>query len=623
MTVAKHILLVDSDEKSHGVVRSVVDSCLDGVRVVVAQTAFEFIDAVREGTYHAVIVDPTISWTTPDALISGLGKHLPDTRVIAFTESPDAIDWGPDVQCAIAKNADDHTASLRDALRIAMAHSYSQMQAAPHIPTIEVMPVCQEPDLLSISPSRAGYDDSIDVEIGLGGMVRNGFPSATFGMGIPDAVVLDVHQPLLDNLTSLPNRALCLNRIGRAIQRSRLEANYGFCVLHLDIDRFQVINDSLGHAAGDELLVQFARRVSAKLRPEDTFGRLAGDEFCILLEPIEGLESAEVVSGRIEDALLQSFHVGHQEVFVTTSIGIVDGSGGYDMPEDIIRDAGLAMYRAKRNGAARHEIFDPGLRDKAVQRLEIDTGLRRALLRSEFELHYQPLVDIETTALVGYEALLRWNSPTLGLVYPDTFIDVAEETGVIVDIGHWVIDAALKALAECPGVEGSPPLTMSVNLSPRQFRCADLADTIKRSLARHDITSDRLILEITEHVFVEHTDVAERTFAALGALGIKIDLDDFGTGFSSLSCLRQFPISRLKIDRSFVEGMTRSARDREIVRAVLELGHNLGKGVIAEGIETRAQLEALRELGCEFGQGYYFARPFLECHSGQYRAHAS
>lgn len=427
-------------------------------------------------------------------------------------------------------------------------------------------------------------------------------------------------ESLHDKLTSLPNRALCLNRIGQAMRRHRRDPDTTFSVLFIDVDRFKLINDSLGHARGDELLRRFARRIEQLVRPGDTFARLAGDEFCIVLESVGSLEQAGVVAQRIEQALREPFDVDGHEIFVSVSIGIAEGSANHRSPADIIRDADLAMYRAKRNGKARHEVFDAGLRERAVSRLELDTDLRHALERDEFRLHYQPIVEMEHGQLVGFEALLRWESPSRGLVFPDVFLDVAEDTGLIVDIGRWVLDHAIGALAACPPVPGGPPLSVSVNLSPRQFRRRDLADAVEAALERYELDPTRLILEITEHTVLEHTHVAQDTFARLKALGVAIDLDDFGTGWSSLSCLRQFAFDRLKIDKSFVAGMSRSASDREIVRAVLALGHNLGMEVVAEGIETGLQLSELRALGCEFGQGYLFSRPQQACDSGEWLA---
>ncbi len=428
------------------------------------------------------------------------------------------------------------------------------------------------------------------------------------------------HAALHDKLTALPNRALCLNRLGQAMRRCRRDPTHKFSVLFIDIDRFKLINDSLGHARGDELLRKFSRRIEQLVRPGDTFARLSGDEFCIVLESVGSLEQADVVAQRIERALRSPFDVLGHEVFVSTSIGIAEGSPNHRCPSDIIRDADLAMYRAKRNGKARHEVFDAGLHDKAVSRLELDTDLRRALEGGEFELHYQPIVEMVDGGLVGFEALLRWNSPTRGLVMPDVFLDVAEDTGLIVDIGRWVLDHAIEAVACCPPLPGGRPLSVSVNVSPRQFRRADLADAVEESLARHGLAPERLTLEITEHAVLEHTEMAVETFERLKSLGVSIDLDDFGTGWSSLSCLRQFRFDRLKIDRSFVAGMLASASDREIVRAVLGLGHNLGMEVVAEGVEDSIQLAELRSLGCEYGQGYLFARPQSKCDSGQWLA---
>ena len=432
------------------------------------------------------------------------------------------------------------------------------------------------------------------------------------------------HDAFHDRLTGLPNRALCLNRLGHSIRRSQRTVKYRFALLFLDIDGFKLVNDSLGHVCGDMLLVAFARRIQRMIRPADTFSRLSGDEFCILLEDIPSLSDAEIVADRIHTALEEPFVLSGQEVFASASIGIAESGPTYERPEDIVRDADLAMYRAKRRGKARHEIYDERLHTRAVLRLELDTDLRRALSRDEFEVHYQPIVHMESSQLTGFEALLRWRSPSRGMVLPDSFIGVAEDTGLIVPIGEWVLRHATMALASAPDLpQTSNPLTISVNLSPRQFRRPNVVKQVERALEDSGLPPHRLVLEITESVFLELTEYAMEVFGQLKELGVQIHLDDFGTGFSSLSYLRQFPVDSLKIDRSFIGRMGNSKEDLEIVRAIIALGHGLGKGIVAEGIETREQVEQLRRLKCEHGQGYYFSRPARRSDTGEFEAPSS
>ena len=432
------------------------------------------------------------------------------------------------------------------------------------------------------------------------------------------------HDAFHDRLTGLPNRALCLNRLGHSLRRGQRSPSYRFALLFLDIDGFKLVNDSLGHVCGDMLLVAFARRIQRMIRPVDTFSRLSGDEFCVLLEDICSLSDAEIVADRIHAALEEPFVLSGQEVFASASIGIAESGPSYERPEDIVRDADLAMYRAKRRGKARHEIYDEKLHTSAVRRLELDTDLRRALSRDEFEVHYQPIVRMESSQLTGFEALLRWRSPSRGMVLPDSFIGVAEDTGLIVPIGEWVLQEATKALSSAPALPwSSTPLTISINLSPRQFRMPDVLKQVKAALEKSGLPPHRLVLEITESVFLELSEYAMEVFEQLKALGVQIHLDDFGTGFSSLSYLRQFPVDSLKIDRSFINRMGRSKEDLEIVRAIIALGHGLGKGIVAEGIETCAQVEQLQELRCEYGQGYFFSRPARRSDTGEFDAPAS
>lgn len=428
-----------------------------------------------------------------------------------------------------------------------------------------------------------------------------------------------VYNTIHDRLTGLPNRALCLDRLGHAMRRRSRDPAYRLAVLFLDIDEFKLINDTMGHVLGDALLVAFARRLKQLIRPGDTCARLGGDEFCVILEDI-GESEAERVADRIGEAFADPLRVAGKEVFASASIGIAECGADHQRPEDILADADIAMYRAKRTGKSKYVIYDIQMRRRASRRLAIETDLRQALSSQEFALHYQPIVRMATGEVTGFEALLRWHTAN-GTVSAGRFIPIAEETGLIVPIGNWVLQEAVEML---PNVQPPPgygePVTISVNLSPRQFRQPDLVDRIAHLLKTNSVKPSQLILEITEGVFLEFAGVAMDLLNQLNTLGVRIHLDDFGKGFSSLSYLRQFPVHRIKIDKAFVGGMVDSTEDRAIVRAIVGLGQSLGKGVIAEGIETEAQAAMLREMQCGYGQGYFFAKPGVLCDTGPFKA---
>lgn len=411
-----------------------------------------------------------------------------------------------------------------------------------------------------------------------------------------------------DRLTGLPNRALLLDRLQQAIKRRLRMPNRGFALLFIDLDHFKMVNDSMGHAVGDRFLVAFAERVRPLLRPSDTFARLGGDEFCILLEETSGDDDGERVAGRLQQALVNPLIVDKQPLFASASIGITDSNTTYTRPEDILRDADIAMYRSKARRRGGFGRMDAHEHTALVERFEISTELRYALERKQLELHYQPIVSVQTGDLDGFEALLRWRSPSRGLVGPDTFIPIADEAGILPGLGRWAMREAAEALAAM-AKELPPDTSVSVNLSPREFLEPGFVDHLTTVLAETGLEPKRLVLEVTENVLMENSATAADTFHALKAMGVSIDLDDFGTGFSSLSHLRHFPVDRLKIDRSFVRAMHHRKEDREIVRAIVALGRTLGKQVVAEGIETAQQLESLASIGCDFGQGFFFAAP--------------
>ena len=419
-----------------------------------------------------------------------------------------------------------------------------------------------------------------------------------------------LHDAFHDALTGLPNRALFMDHLGLAIARSKRNAEQKFAVLYLDLDRFKIINDSLGHMIGDQLLVGIGKRLEQCLRPGDTIARLGGDEFTVLIEDIADDTDTVYVAERIQSELTVPFNLSGREVFTTVSIGIAPGSSNYERAEDILRDADTAMYRAKTMGKARHEIFDKAMHARAMNLLQLETDLRRAIEREEFFVQYQPIVSLETSHLRGFEALVRWKHPTRGLISPIDFIPVAEETGLIVQIGEWVLRESCKQMQYWQVLfPADPPMFISVNLSGKQFAQPDLISEVANILDETGLNPRNLKLEITESVVMENIETATEMLKQLRSLGVKLSIDDFGTGYSSLSYLHRFPIDTLKIDRSFVTQMSDNNENMEIVRTVVMLAQNLGMDVVAEGVETSDQLSLLQRLGCEFGQGYFFSKP--------------
>ena len=413
-----------------------------------------------------------------------------------------------------------------------------------------------------------------------------------------------------DGLTGLPNRALFMDRLRQAIERYKRKPDYQFAVLFTDLDRFKNINDSLGHLVGDQLLISISKKLSAGLRSMDTVARFGGDEFVILLEEINDITVATRIASAIQDRLTASFQITGHEVFITTSIGIVMSAIGYQHPEDVLRDADIAMYTAKGNGKNRYEIFDPKMRERIVERLELETELRQALEQQRLIVYYQPIVSLKTGQITGFEALVRWNHPTRGLLCPADFIPLAEETGLIISIDRWVLNEACRQmLAWQQEYPLTTPLTISVNLSSKQVAQPDLVEQIERILAETGLDSKYLKLEMTESAIMENNSATNEMFSKLRVLGVQVQIDDFGTGYSSLSYLHQFPVSALKIDRSFVSRMNEQSNNPEIAQAVVILAHDLGIETVAEGVETEQQLDQLKALSCEYGQGFLVSRP--------------
>ena len=436
-----------------------------------------------------------------------------------------------------------------------------------------------------------------------------------------------VHNALHDGLTNLPNRALFMDRLQQALTLSKKHSNYKFAVLLIDVDEFKIINDSLGHTAGDELLVQIGQRLKNSVRRadtvsrprttdvpdgpanDDTLARLGGDEFTMLLDDIRDPIEAVRVAERVQAELANPFVVNQQEIVISASIGIAASISPHTQAEDLLRDADIAMYRAKRAGKARCEVSDTAMHANAVTRLRLETDLRRALDQGEFRVYYQPIVSLQTGKITGFEALSRWQRPE-GIVPPIEFIAVAEEIGIIVPMNRRLLHEACQYLrswqSEFPS---SPPLTMSVNITSREFAQPDLASEIAKALEQTSVDPSCLQLEIIETIAMGDAEKSGHVLAQLKALGVRLSIDDFGTGYSSLSRLRRIPVDTLKIDRAFISHMDSDTESLEIVRIIIMLAHNLDLKVVAEGTETQEQINLLKQLNCEMAQGYFFSRP--------------
>lgn len=413
-----------------------------------------------------------------------------------------------------------------------------------------------------------------------------------------------------DALTGLPNRVLLSERMSLAVERAKRKRDYQFAVLFIDLDRFKVINDSLGHPAGDQLLVEIARRLESCLRSTDTVARLGGDEFAILLDGTEGAYYPTIVAERVQEKLSLPFDLGGHEVYTSASIGIAFSITGYDSPDDILRDSDTAMYRAKANGKARHEVFDREMHTRAVVQLKLENDLRRAVERKEFEVHYQPVIDMTDGRVTGFEALARWHHPENGLVSPADFIPLAEETCLIIPLGLQILRQACWQAREWQQLfPTEPSLTVSVNLSVKQFQQPDLVEQVGQILRETGLRADSLFLEVTESTVMENAAEAEKLLGGLNDLGVRLALDDFGTGYSSLSYLHRFPFDALKVDRSFVSQMGDDRESTKIVKTIMTLASELGLGVTAEGVECENQQRQLLKLGCRYAQGYLYSKP--------------
>ena len=532
-----------------------------------------------------------------------------------------------------------------------------QLHAAGLIPYLQegVAGMAVESPPLSFDPARVGREGEPKWLRGLVYPVRNEAEEVTeVALLLEDVTERKnledrlAYQAFHDPLTGLPNRTLLLDRIDQALMRAQhrsertSERGQQVALLFMDLDNFKYVNDSLGHDAGDRLLVEVARRLQGRLRPADTVARLGGDEFVVLLEEVEDPEEALRAAERVTSALQTPFALSGQEVFAPASIGIALGiassgalapgppgapgaPGGRTRPEELLRKADLAMYEAKRRGKGRHVVYEAAMGAQVGTRLKLENDLRKALGRDEFTLYYQPKVSLTDGRVVGVEALLRWNHPERGLVLPEEFIPLAEETGLIVAIGRWVLREACQQAHEWrsqgpwrsqwqdqwAGENGDAPTppTMWVNLSARQLQEPDLSRQVSAALEETGLDATGLGLEITESVLVGDGSASVSLLEDLKALGVSLAVDDFGTGYSSLAYLKRLPVDYLKIDRSFVGGLGVNAGDETIVSAVMGLAHAMKLEVVAEGVETRGQLERLREMGCERGQGFYWSRP--------------
>jgi diguanylate cyclase (GGDEF)-like protein len=433
-----------------------------------------------------------------------------------------------------------------------------------------------------------------------------------FVRDMSDRKVLEAvtHQAFHDPLTDLANRALFTDRVAAALARRGDTSTATVAVLLLDLDDFKTVNDSLGHAAGDELLIAVAARLRSCVRPGDTLARLAGDEFAILLDDLDDDGAAVAVAKRVGMRLEAPFEIEAMEIAVRASIGISLGQTPDARPDDLMRDADVAMYEAKARGKGGYQVFEPHMRRAVVKRMELKADLRHALERGELHVRYQPYVKLEDESIVGAEALVRWDHPDRGVIPPLDFIPLAEEMGLIVPIGRWVLgEASGQAVEWARRWPELGPLTLSVNISARQLQDRGFVGEVAEIVAEHGLPAERVVLELTESSLVEDPDQAVRRLRGLRELGIRLAIDDFGTGYSSLGYLQRYPIEILKVHRTFVAELGRHPDEPALATAILQLAHHLGMQTVAEGVEDAVQVEALLALGCRFAQGFHFSRP--------------
>jgi diguanylate cyclase (GGDEF)-like protein len=523
--------------------------------------------------------------------------------------------------------------------RLSMAGRYNYRRTRAELPGQHDIPVDQFPptdliqlsaphpgDVVSVVPVRMRPSDwgllavvgPIESRLSVGRATINQW-AALLSVALDREAALDSlrqreeslrRAALYDPLTDLPNRVLFADRVRDAIMKTRTRPDRRFAVLFLDIDGFKVVNDSLGHLVGDQLLVQVADRIAENLGPRDMAARLGGDEFALLIADLAGTRTAEAATEQLKAALAAPFQLNDHDVVVTASIGIAQSNERYEHAQDVLRDADIAMYRAKSREKGSYANFDVEMRAFAVSRLQTEADLRRAVEREEFELHYQPIVELATGRIASLEALIRWRHPKRGLLAPGDFIGIAEEVGLTAPIGRWTLRDVCGQLREWTSSLSLPSgFRVHVNVSHKQFWHTDLFVDVMTRLNEAGLPSDLLALEITEGVVMQQAESAERVLKQLRDAGIRLDIDDFGTGYSSLSALLQLPIDTLKIDQSFVFSLVTDVRSRELVRGIARMAHDLGMQVIAEGVETTAQWALLARFGCRYGQGYLFSQP--------------
>ena len=419
-----------------------------------------------------------------------------------------------------------------------------------------------------------------------------------------------VSAALKDPLTGLPNRLLLLDLVDQALGRSRRHPGHLFAVVVLNLDRFHLVNDGLGHAVGDQLLIAVAQRLEPCFRSIDAFARMSGDEFGILLDDIGNISDALRVADRVQQHLATPFQIGSEEIFTSGRIGIALSATGYESAEDAVRDATLALHRVKSGTAVHHEVFDPVMHRLAHARLQLETDLRWAMKRKEFRVFYQPIVSLQDGAIVGAEALLRWEHPRRGLLQPSEFLSVAEETGMVIPLGSWVLEHTCRQMREWhERMSGETPMYLSVNLSGKQVSWSGITQQVQRVLTETGLDGRWLRLEMTETVMMDDADPTLGVLSDLKKLNVSLDMDDFGIGYSSLRYLHRFPIDSLKIDRSFIENVHERPESEAIVRTILALAENMGVSVVAEGVETEDELAFLKEVSCQRAQGHLFSRP--------------
>ncbi|MCP4118848.1 MAG: EAL domain-containing protein [Desulfobacteraceae bacterium] len=420
-------------------------------------------------------------------------------------------------------------------------------------------------------------------------------------------------QAFHDALTGIPNRALLMERLNQAIELKRTTGKFDFSVLLLDLDRFKSINDSLGHQAGDKLLIAVTERIQACLRSMDTIARLGGDEFAILLPNTQSRDQVTTIASRIREAAETPFIIDGYEAHISASIGIVIDTGPYETGNQLIRDADLAMYHAKDTGKDCFKVFTPTLHDKAMESIILEKELRTAIENSHLELYYQPIMGVDSKGLEGFEALIRWNHPSHGLIMPDQFIPLAEETGLIIPMGEWIIKRACRQLKQWKHeLSQDTCLTLSINVSIKQFLQENFVEFLHATVSNQGLSPREIKIELTESLLMAHTESAVKKLQTLREYGFALVLDDFGTGYSSLSYLQQFPIDTIKIDRSFISSLETREESVKIVKSIISLSKSLGMSVVAEGVEEEAQLKALGRLACDSAQGYLFAKP-MDC----------